>query len=159
MRKAKIAGAAIAAPLLVLGLSVAAAPNGSAMGASHMDHMTAGEHMPPTQTQGSVSYVSGGIGEDEAAAMKQAAGSYPLEMEFLRRAQPKDEYVADVKVEIKDQHDKKVLDTTANGPFLLAKLPAGRYTVTADLGDKAEKRTVQIAPHAHHRIVFEWGRA
>jgi hypothetical protein len=165
--KAKIAGAVFAAPLFVFGLSAGAAPEAghTGMDMDHMgahytgrNHMAAAEHLPPARTQVAISYVSGGVGDDEAAAMKQAARDYPVEMEFLQRAQPRDEYLADIKVEVKDQHDKTVLDTTSAGPFLLAKLPAGRYTVMADRGDKVEKRTVKVDPHAHQRIVFEWGQ-
>ena len=113
-------------------------------------------HLPATHTQGDVSYLSGGIGQSEAAAMKHIARRYPLELEFVLKAKPKAEYLADVKVNIKDAHDKVVLDTTAGGPFLLAKMPAGKYTVSADRDGKVEHRQVEIAANAHRRVIFEW---
>ena len=112
--------------------------------------------LPAMHEQGSISYLSGGIGQNEADAIKHVATQYPLEVEFLLRAKPRDEYLANVKVVVTDMHDKKVLDMTSNGPFLLAKLPEGKYTITADRDGKVERRTVQIAAHAHRRIVFEW---
>ena len=106
--------------------------------------------------KGNISYLSGGIGKSEASAMKHAARRYPLELEFVAKAKPKDEYLANVKVKIKDAHDKLVLDTTAGGPFLLAKMPAGKYRISADHNGKMEHRTIEIAPKAHKRVVFVW---
>jgi hypothetical protein len=137
----RIAGTLIAAPFVVSGLPAAAAP-ANALPAAHM--------------KGEISYVTGGVGQDQAAAMMHAAKNYPLELEFVKRAKPRDEYLADIKVQIMDQHDRTMLDTTADGPFLLAKLPAGKYTISAADGNKIEKRTVEVAGKEHRRVVFVW---
>lgn len=112
--------------------------------------------LPATQKQGEISYLSGGIGLTEANAIKHVAKRYPLELEFVLKAKPKDEYLADVKVNIKDAHDKVVLDTTADGPFLLAQMPAGKYTISADRDGKVEHRRIEIAAKEHQRLVFAW---
>src|SRR5487761_2229083 len=113
-------------------------------------------YLPPTHRQGEVSYLSGGIGLNESDAIKHVAKAYPLELEFVLKAQPKAEYVANVKVQIKDAHDKSVLHATAGGPFLLAKMPAGKYEVSADRDGKVIHRQLEIAANAHQRVVFEW---
>jgi hypothetical protein len=112
--------------------------------------------LPIEQVQGSVSYLSGGIGLDESNAIKQAASQYPLELEFVRKATPKAEYLSDIKVTIKDHAGKTVLNTIANGPFLLAKLPAGQFTVTAERGGEAKQRVVNIKAQRHERVMFVW---
>ncbi|MHB8668730.1 MAG: carboxypeptidase-like regulatory domain-containing protein [Burkholderiales bacterium] len=113
-------------------------------------------YLPATHRQGDVSYLSGGIGLNESDAIRHVAKAYPLELEFVLKAQPKAEYVANVKVRIKDTHDKTVLHATAAGPFLLAKLPAGKYTVSADRDGKVIQRQLEIAASGHQRVVFEW---
>lgn len=112
--------------------------------------------VPAIQRQGEVSYLSGGIGQTEASAIKHVAKNYPLELEFIAKAKPKDEYLADVKVQIKDAHDNMVLNTTSDGPFLLAKMPAGKYMVSADHDGKVEHRQIILAAKEHRRVVFEW---
>lgn len=112
--------------------------------------------VPTAQKQGEVTYLSGGIGQTEANAIKHVAKNYPLELEFLAKAKPKDEYLADVKVEIKDAHDKTVLNATSDGPFLLAKMPVGKYTISADHDGKIEHRQIVLAAKEHRRVVFEW---
>jgi hypothetical protein len=117
---------------------------------------TSASYLPATHRQGEVSYLSGGIGLNESDAIKHVAKAYPLELEFVLRAMPKAEYVANVKVRIKDARDKTVLKATAGGPFLLAKLPAGKYTVSANRDGKVMHRQLEIAANGHQRVVFEW---
>lgn len=113
-------------------------------------------HVPAAHKLGNVTYITGGVGQTEADAIKHAAKYYPLELEFLLKAKPKDEYLSAVKVRIKDAHDKMVLNATADGPFLLAKMPAGKYTVSAERDGKVENRQIEIAAKEHRRVVFEW---
>ncbi|WP_316157398.1 carboxypeptidase regulatory-like domain-containing protein [Cupriavidus sp. BIC8F] len=113
-------------------------------------------NLPPVRAQGTVRYVTGGIGLDEADAIKQAAAQYPLELQFYRKAVPRDEYLSDVKVLIKDEAGKEFLATTSEGPFLLAKLPEGRYRVSAERHGIAKQRVVQIRASQHQRLIFEW---
>ena len=113
-------------------------------------------YVPATHKLGNVTYITGGVGQTEADAIKHAAKYYPLELEFLLKAKPKDEYLYAVKVRIKDAHDKMVLNATADGPFLLAKMPAGKYTVSAERDGKVENRQIEIAAKEHRRVVFEW---
>ena len=119
--------------------------------------VAADSNVSPAQgNQGNVSYVSGGVGDDEAAAMKSAAAGYPLEMQFVQKATPRDEFLSDVKVRIIDRSKNVVLDTVTTGPFLLAKLPSGTYQVEADHGGVMKRQTVDIRSGKHQRAVFVW---
>jgi hypothetical protein len=112
--------------------------------------------LPAAKVQGPVSYVSGGIGDDQADAFRQAANSYPLELLFAQRGTPRDEYVADVRVTIRDNSGRVLLDTTSEGPFMLARLPSGKYRVDADYGGDVKRQTVDIQGGKHQRKVFVW---
>lgn len=135
----------IATAIAVSGLSFAL----NAIGAPESD-------APAMHNQGAVTYIMGGVGRLEADAIKHAAKYYPLELEFLLKAWPHDEYLAGVKVRIKDAHDRMVLNVTADGPFLLARMPAGKYTVSAERNGRVEHRQIEIAVNDHRRVVFEW---
>lgn len=112
--------------------------------------------LPPEHTQGVVTYVSGGIGHDEAQAFEVAAAQYPLRLEFAIKHKPRAEFAANVHVTITDARGKPVLDTHSDGPFLLAKLPAGRYTVTAERHQQTLTRTVHVATHKPAHVMFLW---
>ena len=110
---------------------------------------------PEVQTMGSVSFVSGGVGEDEVQEIKSLVRDYPLELMFVTKA-PRNRYLSGVKVEIKDKDGKTVLDTESRGPYLLAKMPPGRYTISAASQGISKRQTVQIAQGKSQRAVFVW---
>jgi len=133
---------------LLLGVGLVTAMSANAMATTAL---------PPEHMVGNVSYVSGGVGKDEADAMKQAAARYPLELTFVTREKDGHEaYLAGDKVVVRDQEGRIVLNARADGPFLLAKLPAGRYVVEAIDHGQAHKRSVTVVPDKHERVVFAW---
>ena len=135
---------AIAISGLTLALNAVAAPSTSSAG------------LPAPQNAGEVTYITGGAGKSEADAIRHVARYYPLEVEFLLKAQPKSGQLSDIKVRIKDANDKTILNVTADGPLLLAKMPAGKYTISAERNRKVEHRQFSIAANDHQRVVFEW---
>jgi len=112
--------------------------------------------LPPTQRVGQVTYLSGGVGSDQSRAIKDVMGNYPLVLMFVARTENGNEYLADVPVTITDMSGQMVLDTKSDGPFMLASLPNGRYTVTASYRGKTEQRTVNISAPKHARQMFIW---
>ena len=116
--------------------------------------------LPQPQTQGAVSWVSGGIGEGAAAQFKAAQAQYALSIEMSRVAKPKNEYVADADVKVVDAHGAAVLHTKADGPFMLVKLPPGSYRVEATLEGKTAKSgllKVGSKGSVHASLVFPEG--
>jgi hypothetical protein len=69
---------------------------------------------------------------------------------------PRAEFTADVHVIITDAQGKRVLDTQSAGPFLLAKLPAGGYTVTAEQQQQTLTKTVHVGTHKPTHVLFLW---
>ncbi len=111
--------------------------------------------LPAERTQGTITYITGGIGSDESQAMLQARDQYPLALEFIQKAKPRDQYLAAVDVTIEDSSGE-VLHATSDGPFLFARVPAGKYVVRADRDGQVRTRHVNVAPGKHRQVVFEW---
>ena len=118
--------------------------------------------LPQARSQGSIEYVTGGVGKEEADALKQASGDYSLTLE-LASSGPTPEgrttgaYVADALVVIHDAQGREILNTRTDGPLLLARLPAGRYTISADWNG-VHKQTVADLGAARRHIVFDFAR-
>jgi hypothetical protein len=104
------------------------------------------------QTQNGITYVTGGIGEPEAAAMKAAAKNYDLVLTFAER---RGDYLADVKVNIKDMKGDTLLDIVS-GPILLVNLPSGKYTIQAEEYGKPVVKTVDVTSRHHEMFVYAW---
>ena len=100
-----------------------------------------------------VSYVSGGIGLDEREAMSAIAGQFNLKIVFALK---EGNYLADASVLIKDAQEKTVLEAVSDGPWFYAKLPPGKYSVTATMMEKAHTESVQLKPAGHSVLHFYW---
>lgn len=123
----------------------------SALAAANSDQFVPAEHH-----DGKVTYVSGGIGEAESTAMKREAHHYPLELLFVARRGAHDDYLADIPVTIKDAKGHVVFRGKSDGPYFLARLPAGRYSVMSRDNGHAISRQVEIGNKGTQRLVFEW---
>lgn len=133
-----------------LPLAVLAALAGSAQAAVRAP-------LPAEQYQGSVRYVSGGIGRDEAQAFEREMSRHPVAIELLERAGSAEEYTADARVTIVDADGRAVLDTNAPGPFLLVDLAPGRYSITATLKQRTLTKHALVVTHNQlARATFEF---
>ncbi len=120
----------------------------------------AGYGAPEIKQQGAVTFVSGGIHLTEEEEMKALAPGYSVELLFAAHgARPPDRYLAGIPVTIKDSSGKVVLETESQGPFLLAKLPPGKYSVSADNDGNVIKRNIQVRGGKTQRFSFVWKQA
>lgn len=93
--------------------------------------------------QGDVTYLCGGVGEDEEAFMKQEAKGYDLMLTFAAR---NGAYLADVNVDIADAKGTSVLQATCDAPIMLVDLPkSGNYRVSADAAGYTLRQTVKVS--------------
>jgi hypothetical protein len=69
------------------------------------------------------------------------------------------EFLANVQVTIKDKAGKEMLSAISDGPIMLVKLPAGKYTVAAESDGKTLHRTVQVPAKGDRQVSFHWRQA
>lgn len=112
--------------------------------------------LPAVKTQGDVSYLSGGIGKDEARAVEAAAPKWPAVLEFVAKEKKDDAFLANVSVRITDRAQHTVLATVSDGPFVLARLKPGHYQVEATVDGKTLTRNMNVAAKGSTREVFVW---
>lgn len=118
--------------------------------------------LPPVKTQGQTQFLSGGIGRDESDAILQARISWPLTLELTQLTQaasPTAEYISDVQIIIKDALGNNVLDTTAEGPYLLVKLPAGKYSLDATYNSITLHRNFNLQKAPGKKVALVWPAA
>jgi hypothetical protein len=109
--------------------------------------------MPEVQQQGNISYVSGGVGLDESRALQKAAAQWPLELRFTGKGA---DYLSDVPVTITDGKGAETFKASAQGPYMLVKLPPGSYTVQAVYNGVAREQKVSVPSGGHARAAFFW---
>ncbi len=113
---------------------------------------TASAILAKQKTAHGVEFLSGGVGKDEREAMKQHAKAFNTHLVF---ADGTGKYLSAVAVRITDAKGKAVLETTTQGPWLYANLPAGSYEVAAVFQGKEQKRRIQVGAEPVMSL-FQW---
>jgi hypothetical protein len=116
--------------------------------------LAANDRLPPEQTFGAVKFLTGGVGLGESQALLQRREDFPLAVEVYERAAGHDLYTAGANVDVLDPDGAAVLQARTEGPFLLADVPPGRYTVVTTLDGQTQRRTVVVHPEGNSRAVF-----
>ncbi|MBS0341574.1 MAG: hypothetical protein JSS56_13685 [Proteobacteria bacterium] len=113
---------------------------------------------PPIHVTHGIEYMSGGIGSDEAELMRVVEPRWPAVFEFAVKDGKSADFAADVVLTVRDAQGNVVLDQIHSaGPYLLARLEPGRYTVEAVLAGQKIQREVSIkGPGTSSKSVFEW---
>lgn len=99
-------------------------------------------------------YLNGGNTADEEAYMHKIAKDWPLRMIFSERKDK--EFVANVDLRVTDRRGTPVLSLHDTGPMVYAKLPAGKYHISARMGGVTEARDVTVAGKAGTDVYFHW---
>lgn len=120
-----------------------------------VDPCTPEEIQIEPHVENEVTYVTGGIGICESQEMRRIAKEYQLELVFVQKTATAESFLANIPVEVIDSKGSYTIDTVTKGPFLLAKMPNGRYTVTATFNGETKTQQVSITAK-HQRVVFVW---
>lgn len=110
--------------------------------------------LPPIQQSGDVRYVSGGVGEDESHAFLSSRNTYPLSIEIYAKQNGHELYTSDAAVTVRDDHGNTVVQTHAQGPFVLVDAPPGRYSVDVTRSGRTETKHALLESGRTDRAIF-----
>lgn len=128
---------------------------------------------PPTQEEidsillvptviGGISYIGGGVGVAERAALEQWAKDYTLRIEMARKS---GEYLGDMQVRVFNAGGETVLAAPSDGPLFYVQLPDGPYAVEVAPLDPPAPTTAGLVPQIREvkimggkqaRLFFAW---
>lgn len=116
--------------------------------------------LPPTENEGGIVYVSGGIGQEESSAFKQAKDQYPLALTFATTSEgsASSPYASDVQVVIRNEQDASMLNVTSMGPYFLARLAPGQYKLFVTYNGETQSKDITIKDAGTTDIKFTWKR-
>jgi hypothetical protein len=101
-----------------------------------------------------VYWVSGGVGADERDEMVMALPDANLKL--LTAAEKSGAFLSAVEVVLRDAGGRPVLETSLDGPWLLARLPPGEYALVATYGGRREIRTFTVPATGRREIFLYW---
>ncbi|SDD82552.1 hypothetical protein SAMN05216345_11764 [Cupriavidus sp. YR651] len=89
-----------------------------------------------------ISYVTGGIGSDEAAAMRQVARQFNVRIHFVDSSDSS--ALSDVTVTLFNARREIVLLVLSEGPYLYMNLPRGNYRAVVRYGGILVSRSITV---------------
>jgi hypothetical protein len=110
---------------------------------------------PKVHEHNGVSYVSGGVGDDERHAIEALSEQFDFKLMLALNGEP---LAGDAQAQVRIVNSKSatLIDTITEGPLFFAKLPAGTYTVICSLNDKQEIRSVTVIDGKQEQLAINW---
>ncbi|MDD4915778.1 MAG: hypothetical protein PHW13_12165 [Methylococcales bacterium] len=99
-------------------------------------------------------YLNGGVGKEEQAAMHRMEKEFPLHMTFSERQDG--EFIVNVPVVITDERGNPVFELPKAGPMLYVMLPNGKYKVSARFKGLTESQEVTLSGKEGKDLNFHW---
>lgn len=105
------------------------------------------------QEQNGITYLSGGVGQDESDAIQQIKG-YNLHMTFSTG--PNNKYVSAVDVVIQTEKGRSIVSLSQVGPIVYVKLPADKYLIIATQNGRETRGTVVLEGTSTGTVNLHW---
>lgn len=109
---------------------------------------------PTVHQQNGISYVNGGVGQEEQSAMRAQRGDYNLQLTFA--TSQTGAFRSDVQLDIADAKGANLLSVANTGPMFFAKLPPGTYRISASAEGKTFTRTVRLGANGAKEMTLHW---
>jgi hypothetical protein len=100
-----------------------------------------------------IAYVTGGVGQDEAATLRGLAKGYSMRATFMTGT---GEYLSGVAVEVSRSDGTVVFAARSEGPYLFAQLPPGHYRVAATFDGTGRTRAILVPSRGSIRFTLVW---
>jgi hypothetical protein len=99
-------------------------------------------------------YMTGGIGEEDAATMRANAKKYTLNLLFSEGTSGR--LMTDLNVNIYNEQSKSVFRIVGSKPMLYVNLPAGTYTILANNNGQKLRHKFTVKDNVNQRIILNW---
>ena len=109
--------------------------------------------LTPHQQNG-ITYVNGGVGQEEQSAMRAQRSDYNLQLTFATNQTGA--FRSDVQLDIADAKGNNLLSVANTGPMFFARLPPGTYRISAAAEGKTFKRTVKLGSTGAREMTLHW---
>ena len=106
------------------------------------------------KTKSGLSYITGGIGEEDVALMKRQAKQFTLNL--LLSEGTSGRWVSDANVNIYDEASQLVFRIVAAKPMLYVNLSAGTYTILANNNGQKLRHKFNVVSGVNQRIILNW---
>ena len=112
--------------------------------------------VPEAQRSQGVSYITGGVGEEESTAILAEAKQWPLLLELSQLENGRGVWIFGSQIKIANAKGAMIFDAKADGPYMLINLDAGDYVIQASYQGVEQKRAISIKAGQPQKISIFW---
>jgi hypothetical protein len=112
--------------------------------------------IPATQHSNGISYISGGVGEEETAAILAEAKQWPILLELSQLENGRGVWIFGANIKIMNIQKQIVFNAQADGPYMLINLEPGDYAIEASYQGVEQKRALSVKANAFQKISLFW---
>lgn len=105
-----------------------------------------------TEPTNEITYITGGIGDEETQGMQAIKENYNL---YIMSSNKDGSFTGDTDMTIADASGNVIIASVA-GPLFYADLPDGKYTITAANSGVTQKKTATIRGSKKANVHFVW---
>ena len=117
---------------------------------------SASAQVPPTMYSNGISYITGGVGEDESTAIVAEAKLWPLLLELSQLENGRGVWIFGANIKVVNANKQTIFDAQADGPYMLINLSAGDYVVVATYQGVEQKRSISVKANTPQKISIFW---
>jgi len=112
--------------------------------------------IPETQHSQDISFITGGVGEEETVAILADAKQWPLLLEMSQIENGRGVWIFGATIKIMSSKKQIIFDAQADGPYMLINLESGEYVIEATYQGVVQKRVLSIKADAPQKISLFW---
>ena len=112
--------------------------------------------VPESQRSLGVSYITGGVGEEESTVILAEAKQWPLLLELSQLENGRGVWIFGSQIKIANTKGAVIFDAKADGPYMLINLDAGDYVIQASYQGVEQKRAISIKAGQPQKISIFW---
>lgn len=117
---------------------------------------TACAQIPGTQYSQGISYISGGVGEEESQAILAEAKEWPILVELSQLENGRGVWIFGAKIKILNAKNQVIFDAHADGPYMLINLPAGDYLLEGTYQGVVQKKAIAVKSALPQKANLFW---
>lgn len=112
--------------------------------------------IPPTQHSNGISYITGGVGEEESLAIVAESKQWPLFLELSQLENGRGVWIFGANIKITNVKQQLVFSAQADGPYMLINLDAGDYFIEASYQGVVQKRQISVKANSPQKVSIFW---
>lgn len=112
--------------------------------------------VPETQHSQGISYITGGVGQEETLAILAEAKQWPLTLELSQIDNGRGVWIFGAAIKITNSKKQTIFDAQADGPYMLINLESGDYMLDAIYQGVVQKRLLSIKADSPQKISIFW---